>query len=321
MDKPNPTAKRKAPAAKAKSAPYKKFRSIGIPLALILAFSAIVGFIYTENADMMAPAPITIASPPVKSEYKFDQKGYNFDARYPEFPLPPDAPVLHVLFIGDSYTLVNNMPFMLAAVAASDTASPVNIKPETYGLAGSTLGDLWPGQDGHARLHARSWDYVVLQDMGLLPTNTMKAPQMYDAMTKWNTEIRQTGARVVIYQTWAMKPYSDWYLAPERHRNFDLVSPEIMQNKIDAVTGDIATKIGASVVPVGDIWEACRDRPGMPDLYLADGSNPSLAGDYLVALLFYQMLTRHKPDNVSYVPPGISAEQAQLLKKCASYGG
>jgi len=319
MDKPRPPARRKPSATKKNPAPRRKFRSVGIALALALALSAFVGFIYTDNADMTIPAQT--ASPPVKSEYKFDPKGYNFDARYPEFPLPTDAPVLHVLFIGDSYTLVNNMPFMLAAVAASDTASPVDIKPETYGLAGSTLGDLWPGQAGHALLHARSWDYVVLQDMSLLPTNAMKVPQMYDAMTEWNTEIRQTGARVVIYQAWAMKPYSDWYLAPERHRNFDLVSPEIMQNKIDTVTSGIAGKIGASVVPVGDIWEVCRDRPGMPDLYLADGSNPSLAGDYLVALLFYQMLTRHKPDNISYVPPGITAEQAQLLKKCASYGG
>jgi hypothetical protein len=65
----------------------------------------------------------------------------------------------------------------------------------------------------------------------------------------------------------------------------------------------------------------CEDQPGAPDFYNRDGTHPNFAGDYLVALLFYRALTGHKPDHVAYVAPGLTPEQAALIKKCASYGG
>jgi hypothetical protein len=131
--------------------------------------------------------------------------------------------------------------------------------------------------------------------------------------------IRQVGAKPVVYETWARKPGSAWYDA-KKYPGAGFGDPAYMQDQIDKVTKDYAAEIGASIVPVGDFWAACRDLPGMPELYNPDGTHPSMAGDYLIALLFYRALTGHALAHISFVPANLSAEEAQLLIKCASSG-
>jgi hypothetical protein len=138
-------------------------------------------------------------------------------------------------------------------------------------------------------------------------------------MIDWNTAIRQAGAKPIVYETWARKPGSDWYdLTKYPEGGFG--NPAYMQNQIDTITNQFAAEIGAHVVPVGDFWVACEKRPGAPDLYYRDGTHPSLAGSYLIALLLYRMFTAHSLANVRYIPNGMSPEDALLLKKCASLG-
>lgn len=252
--------------------------------------------------------------------YRFDLKGFNLDARYPHYDLPPGAPELHVYFIGDSYTFVNNLPQMLAAVAASDTVNPVDIETGMVAVGNNTLDQLWQNQAAHDTLRSQHWDYVVLQEHSMQTLHPEWVQIMHTAMTRWNEEIRQAGAKPIVYITWARKPGSDWYDV-NKYPGAGFGDPVSMQNQIDKVTNYFASEIGASIVPVGDYWATCGDQTGIPDFYNADGTHPSLAGDYLISLLFYRALTGHKPANVSYVPPGVSLEQAQLLIKCASYGG
>jgi hypothetical protein len=252
--------------------------------------------------------------------YRFDLNGFNLDARYPHYALPPGVPVLHVYFIGDSYTFVNNLPLMLATVAASDTVNPVDIETGMVAVGNNTLDQLWQNHAAHDTLRSQHWDYVVLQEHSMQTLHPEWVQIMHTAMTNWNEEIRQAGAKPIVYITWARKPGSDWYDV-NKYPGAGFGDPVSMQNQIDKVTNNFAAEISASIVPVGDYWATCGDQIGVPDFYNADGTHPSLAGDYLIALLFYRALTGHKPANVSYVAPGVSPEQTQLLIKCASYGG
>src|SRR5207253_4614148 len=76
------------------------------------------------------------------------------------------------------------------------------------------------------------------------------------------------GAKTVLYLTWPRQN------APQ--------SQETIVNAVEA----IAQEIGAAVVPVGRAWQiAMRQAPGL-ELYVADGSHPSVAGSYLAACVF-----------------------------------
>ena len=155
MDKPvSPKKKKKSLKTDATKAAPKKAQMAGILFIVLMIAVLINGFLYLMRQATTLPS--TAIDQPAAQEYQFDPSDYNFNATYPQYHLPPDAPVIHILFIGDSYTLVNNMPYMLAAVAASDTANPTDIKPEIAGQAGASLGDLWALGTERSKVHSRS---------------------------------------------------------------------------------------------------------------------------------------------------------------------
>lgn len=260
--------------------------------------------------------PVLHAEP----EDKSDVSKYRYTVKYPHNPAPKGAPHLRIFFIGDTYTMTNNLPELLEAIAASDKAGPVNIETAMFAVGSTTLGDLYAEGEGQAMVQARGWDYVVLQDDSLLPMTISGAGQMYTAMEKWSKDIRHGGGKIIVMETWARKPGSAWYTDVKKYGSLKLGTPETMQDKIDTATNGIAYDIGAAIVPAGDYWQACATMQGMPDLYDADGHHPSLAGDYLMALLFYRAVTGHKLSYISYVPDGLKPEDAGALIRCASYG-
>jgi hypothetical protein len=253
-------------------------------------------------------------------EDKSDVGKYKYTAKYPHDPAPKSAPKLRLFFIGDTYTMTNNLPKLVEAIAATDQASPVNVETAMFAMGVATLGELYDEGSGRNMVRARGWDYVVLQDDSLLPMTIAGAGQMYTAMEKWSKDIRHGGGKIIVLETWARKPGSEWFTNTKKYGNLKLGTPESMQDKIDTATNGIAYDIGAAIVPAGDYWQACAAMQGMPDLYSGDGHHPSLAGDYLTALLFYRAITGHKLSAITYVPEGLKPEDAGALIRCASYG-
>src|SRR5215216_2269984 len=72
---------------------------------------------------------------------------------------------LHVLFIGNSYTFVNNLPRLVAALAANE-ARPLQTESVTEG--GATLKLHWQKGDALRAIRQGHWDYVVLQEHSTL---------------------------------------------------------------------------------------------------------------------------------------------------------
>jgi hypothetical protein len=56
----------------------------------------------------------------------------------------------------------------------------------------------------------------------------------------------------------------------------------------------------ASVCPVGRVWHHLRDHNAEIELYMSDGSHPSLAGSYAAACAFYTMIFGRDPDSISH---------------------
>jgi hypothetical protein len=203
---------------------------------------------------------------------------------------------VRVLFLGNSYTYVNNLPEMFARLA---DAGRHPVETDMRAPGGWRLEDHWNKPDDRAAVRDGHWDFVVLQDQSTLGVDTVidgKARVTSDRVfrpsaDRWATEIAAAGARTLFYLTWARR-----------------ASPEDQAVLTDAYT-QAAKANHALVVPVGIAWSEIRQtRPGLV-LFLDDGSHPSPAGTYLAACTFYAAIFNANP---SGLPSKISGTPVAL---------
>lgn len=184
-------------------------------------------------------------------------------------------PPKKVVFVGNSYTYFWNLPQTVQAMAA---AKGIDLTTQQSTAGGVHWGHHWRSE---RKLKTRSilqnteFDIVILQNHSRSTIDRLDSLLHFGQLL--NQEIRQKGAKVYLYHTWAREwdPY--------------------MQKPITEGYYQLAKKINAQVVPVGLAWERARQlRPGFP-LYDPDGSHPSALGTYLTACVFYGMLTGQSP--------------------------
>jgi hypothetical protein len=195
---------------------------------------------------------------------------------------------LHVLFIGNSYTYYNNLPQMLAGLAAS--AKPARVlETEMVAVGGATLKRLWDNGQAQQALARGRWDYVVLQEQSTLgmskivdgiaqindPAEFHAAARVYDA------EIKKLGAKPIFYMTWARQN-----------------SPTSQTQLTDAYLR-IGRELNDTVVPVGLAWQAALNAKPTLVLHVADKSHPNPIGSYLAACVFYAVLYGQSPEGLA----------------------
>src|SRR5262249_31669738 len=85
---------------------------------------------------------------------------------------PGDAAHLRILFIGNSYTYVNDLPATLARIAAT-AGVPPSILTDQIAQPGARLGDYWNADGGAAlkKIDERGWTHVVLQAQSVEPAD------------------------------------------------------------------------------------------------------------------------------------------------------
>ncbi len=180
---------------------------------------------------------------------------------------------LHVLFIGNSYTYVNNLPGFVSKLAEFTDGPKIETEQVTNG--GWTLEQHFASQKTLDKIRSRKWDYVVLQEQSTRPIEDPE--KMFKAVRSLSEEIKKTGAKTLLYLTWSRKK-----------------TPET-QEKLTESYEKIGEEIGAHVVSVGPAWEALHKLDPAMELYMADGSHPSQLGTYLGAILFLQAFSGHIP--------------------------
>lgn len=194
----------------------------------------------------------------------------------------PDTTPSRILFIGNSYTSRNQLPRLLADLAAA-AAHPRRIEFELIFAGGASLKRHWNGGIARDRLASLSWNYVVLQEQSTLP---VKNPVRYHENVRlFAPAIARCGARPVLYLTWSRQQ------APGT------------QQRITAAVEEIAAEIDASVVPVGPAWHVVMARHSEIPLYTDDGSHPTAAGSYLAACVFLVSLFGEAPRDYSVSDP------------------
>ncbi|MBV8194757.1 MAG: hypothetical protein JOY80_04440 [Candidatus Dormibacteraeota bacterium] len=211
-----------------------------------------------------------------------------------------------VLFIGNSYTYVNDLPTVFADLAASG-----GHQVETGMLAngGSTLANHVSDPSTEATLTGSQWNIVVLQEQSEIPSiPEVRERQMFPAAHQLVDMVRTAGAQPVFFVTWAHR--EGW---PAN----GLPDYASMQVALDAGYGAVATMEHAQAVPVGDAWAAALQWPDVASLWQSDGSHPSLEGTYLSACVFYASLFHRSPVGLA-AASGLPASEAATLQRVAA---
>lgn len=217
-------------------------------------------------------------------------------------------PGLRVLFVGNSFTSKNDLVGMLQDLARGDPGAP-DIFPVAFAPGGSQLRHVI--HDGRLieLLVGQRWDDVVLQEQSQIPSRPgMREMLMFPPATALDQLDRKIGARTVLFMTWS-------------YRNGDRPAyPSdtywTMQTRLIQGYGELRTRLGAAVAPVGMAWrDAVTERPGV-DLWAADGRHPNRAGSYLAACVFYALLTGRDPQGSRYTA-GLDPSEAYWLRSIA----
>ncbi len=112
---------------------------------------------------------------------------------------------LKVLFIGNSYTSVNDLPTMVAGLA--EAAGGRKIEVDQHLVGGCTLEKHVKDQKAIDKIRAAKWDVVVLQEHSLRPVIDRQSMHQYARLL--DAEIKQRGANTIFYLTWARQNIPD----------------------------------------------------------------------------------------------------------------
>lgn len=216
---------------------------------------------------------------------------------------------ISVLFIGNSYTSVNNLPSVTQLLSES-LGKQLTIGSKTNG--GFSLQAHSNDAQTYTAMHQNEWDVVVLQAQSQEPSfpydqvNTETIPyaiRLADSVYAINP-----CSNVLFYMTWGREngdPQWD-----------SIATFEGMNQRLYNAYMRMADSTDAMVAAVGAVWNYVRDNHPAIQLYAADGSHPSLAGTYLAACTFYTSLFQSSVTGATYTA-GLDQQTVAQLQAAA----
>jgi len=215
-----------------------------------------------------------------------------------------------ILFVGNSYTYVNDLPNRLLAIAESVGFEPP-VEVAAIAVGGAWLQDHAENATTMADIEGGGWDFVVLQEQSYLPI--VYPDTFFAAAETLAAAAFDGGAGPALFETWARDEGNELYSG-------DLAgyTPATMQAALRDAYSEASELTGAAYLPVGDTWEeTLAAYPDMP-LFGADGSHPSQHGTYLGACVIFAALTGASLDGAGGVPDSVPAEDAAILREMAA---
>ncbi|HEY7309175.1 MAG TPA: hypothetical protein VH643_07360 [Gemmataceae bacterium] len=158
---------------------------------------------------------------------------------------------LNALFIGNSFTARNDLPGLVAQLAA---ARGRRLEHRLISAGGASLRTHWNAGVALEAIQGGQYDHVVLQEQSTLPIKN--ARRMHENVRLFDEAIKAAGAQTALYMTWA-------------RRN----APQSQQTITDAYVG-IGRELAATVVPVGLAWQRFLGKHDEPVLHDKDQSHP-----------------------------------------------
>lgn len=205
-----------------------------------------------------------------------------------------------VLFIGNSYTAVNNLPQLTAdcALSIGFAGFPMEIASSTPG--GTTFQMHTTNATTQGLINQGNWDYVVLQEQSQLPSfpDSQVASDCFPYAAALNNQIlaADSCAETIFYMTWGRQngDASNCASWPP------VCTYEGMDSLLNLRYRQMAIDNEALLSPVGALWNYIRTTYPEINLYAADASHPSLEGSYAAACSMVSVIFRTDPTLINY---------------------
>jgi hypothetical protein len=211
-----------------------------------------------------------------------------------------------VLFLGNSYTSVNNLPQLVRDVALSagdnlvyDSNAPGSYQLEDHSLDPTT----------QSKIMAGGWDYVVMQGQSQEPVTFSSQFNnggfaLYKLIKQYNP-----CAVTMPYMTWGRKN-GDASSCPNfpvmcTYQGMDDALKKAYLNLTDFLNGELS--------PVSVVWRYLRQNYPNIDLYQTDESHPSAEGSYAAACCFYTSLFKKDPTAITF-NFGLAPSNASIIR-------
>ena len=221
------------------------------------------------------------------------------------------GPPTKVLFIGNSYTSVNDLPSLVKALAEAGGRA---METDAYLPGGYTLEQHAGDAKCLEKIQGMKWDVVILQEQSLTPVFNRPSTRRYARVL--HEAIAKQGSSTVFYLTWArqdipqMQEGADPAESPEYARamlkligqgnaaDFDSLCRRNRAGLTAGLNGaylDIADELNASVAPVGIAWKKALAADPDRALHQPDKSHPNAEGSYLAACVIYATIFDQSP--------------------------
>lgn len=209
------------------------------------------------------------------------------------------------LFIGNSFTYMNDMPKMFDAIA-TNAGKNVYVKSNTKG--GANFEEHSNRESVYASIKSHKWDNVILQ--GYSREFIHSAAHVDSATVPYLNKLLDSiyannpCTNVYFFMTWGYeKGYGDY----EYTRDF-----EGMADTIHGGYLRIGDYYQLPVVPVGKVWKNVKTG-SRADLYIRDKFHPNKKGSYLAASTFFSAF--YDEENKNYRPKGVTRKWARFISE------
>ena len=217
----------------------------------------------------------------------------------------------NVLFVGNSYTHMNNLCKMYERLANSKGK---NVFADTLAVSGSSLQGHTLRENTYKKMKARNWDYVFIQgysrelsrDSAIIAVQTIPyAQQLIDSIKRYNPCIS-----VYYYMTWG---YADGFKDSIPDDSYTLMQERIHDGylQLSEATGNYP------VAPVGMVWKQMRETYPDLNLYAPDNAHPSPYGSYIAACTFFTAIYKESPLGGTF-PKKVEQPYAENIQKMAT---
>jgi hypothetical protein len=219
----------------------------------------------------------------------------------------------NVLFLGNSYTQVNNLPLLTSEVAASvgdillfESNTPGGYTLEGHSSNQSSLGKIMQG----------NWDFVILQEQSQRPSLPLEQVELevFPFAYKLDSIVNKYNAcaETMFYMTWGRKngdaENCSWWPPVCTYRGMDSL--------LNLRYSMMAENNNAVVSPVGAVWKYINENHPLIELYSSDESHPSVAGTYAAACSFYTAIFRKDPSLLNFNST-LTQQQAEIIRNAA----
>lgn len=211
-----------------------------------------------------------------------------------------EAP-LRILFVGNSYTQVNDLPSVVAKLIEAAPGGP-RVEVESVLAGGAELFDHWETTGAKARIAAGGHDVVVIQGQSTEALRNGFGFTYY--AEKFQQLVAAAGGRLVWYATWARRAGDPYYEVA-----FHIHDQAEMARRIDQyyyLPPDVTARVGAA-------FQIAVSELPLVELYADDGSHPSAAGTLLAACVITHAITNEPPVVPESALLGVSAATAEAL--------